>query len=75
MTAPVEMLTAREVAQRYNVALHAVRRWIAGGQLKVVMCGRKALVADENVRVFLLNGDKQTCQEPSAAGQIRQVKP
>ena len=73
MNEPLEMLTVSEAAQKYGVAVFAVRRWIKTGDLPAVFTGKRALIADSNLQQFLLNGSKQPATEPLQHGKIRKI--
>ena len=70
MNEPLIMLTVNETAQKYGVAIHAVRGWIKRGELAVVKCGKKFLICEDNLREFLLRGNNQQEQEYQ---QIRRI--
>ena len=73
MNEPLVMLTVHEAAQKYGVAVFAVRRWIKAGDLPAVFTGKRALIADSNLRQFLLDGNKQPTTEPLQQGKIRKI--
>jgi len=65
------MLTINEAADKYRVAVHAVRGWVKNGDLTAVKCGKKYLIAEDNLRAFLLRGNNQP--EPELQGKIRRL--
>jgi len=66
------MLTISEAAIKYDIAVHAVRGWVKSGTLPAVMTGKKYLIADENMRNFLLMGTNNHANiEP--VGKIRRL--
>ena len=69
------MLTIKEAAQKYNVAVWAIRRWIKAGELPAVFTGKRALIADTNMREFLLKGNNHPSPEVIPFGKIRRVIP
>ena len=68
------MLSIAEAAQKYRVAVWAVRQWTKpGGGLPCVRTGRKILIAAQNMERFLLEGNNQAATEPLQHGKIRKI--
>ena len=71
---PLTMLSIIEAAQKYGVAIHAIRQWTKpGGPLPCVRAGRKILIAAQNMEMFLLEGNKHLVPEPVQCGNIRRI--
>lgn len=47
------LLTVPEAAARCRSSIRTVRRWIADGRIPVHRLGRKVLIADHDLAVFL----------------------
>lgn len=74
MNEPLIMLTVNEVAQKYGVAVWAVRQWTKpGGGLPCVRTGRKILIATQNIERFLIAGNNHPPQETPQPGKIRKI--
>jgi len=69
----VKMLTIKEAAQRYDLAVHALRRWTGTGVLPAVETGKKFLIADVVLADFLTKGASHHAQEELSTGKIRRV--
>jgi excisionase family DNA binding protein len=70
---PVKMLTIVEAAEKYGLAVHAVRCWVKSGELPAVKCGKKYLIADMRLHEFLLIGNNQAKPEAAPQGRIRHI--
>ena len=69
----LEMLGITEVARKFNIPVHALRRWIATGEIPACKTGRRFLICVANVEAFLRTGNNQPA-EPEAPGGIRRLK-
>ena len=69
----LSMLSIKETAAKYNIAVHALRVWVKTGELPAVRCGKKHLICESIFRDFLLRGNNQPKLEPVQYGKIRQL--
>ena len=75
MHEPINMMTVKEAAVRYDVPEHAVRGWVNDGSLRAVKSGRKILIAEPSLREFLLNGNNYPAPASNVIqyGHLRRV--
>ena len=69
----VRMLTIKEAALSYGVAVWAIRTWVNTGQLPAVKTGRKFLIAAQNIENFLMQGNNQSADAENTGG-MRRIK-
>ena len=60
-------LTAEEIADRLQVHIETVRRWLRAGQLKSTFLGRKAgyRIRESDFEAFMETGPKETAARTS----------
>jgi len=66
------MLKIKEVPLRFpGVTEHAVRRFVATGEIPAVRVGTKFLINEQNMADFLIRGNNSP--EPEPSGKIRKL--
>jgi excisionase family DNA binding protein len=50
-----KLLTASDVAKKYNFTSDAVRKWIKEGKLKAIRVGSRWRIPEESLQQFLQN--------------------
>ena len=69
----IRMLTIKEAAKEYGLAVHAVRQFVNSGKLAAKKCGKKFLIASNNLEQFLLEGDNQPPPLEFWQGKIKRL--